>query len=38
LFLNNIMLDRPLVSLGILLLSGGMNCLPFIYNLIYGIG
>jgi hypothetical protein len=38
LFLNNIMLDRPLVSLRILLLSGGMNRLPFIYNLIYGIG
>jgi hypothetical protein len=38
LFLNNIMLDRPLLSLRILLLSGGTNCLPFIYNLIHEIG
>jgi hypothetical protein len=38
LFLNNIVLDRPLVSLRILLLSGGKNCLPFIYNLKHGIG
>jgi hypothetical protein len=38
LFLNNIVLDKPLVSLRILLLSGGMNCLAFIYNWIHGIG
>jgi hypothetical protein len=38
LFLNNIMLDRPLASLRILLLSGGMDCLAFVYNLIHGIG
>jgi hypothetical protein len=38
LFLNNIMLDKPLVSLRILLLSGGMNSLAFIYNMIHGIG
>jgi hypothetical protein len=38
LFLNNIVLGRPLVSLRILLLSGGMNCLAFIYNMIHGIG
>jgi hypothetical protein len=38
LFLNNVMLDIPLVSLRILLISGGMNCLPFVYNLIHEIG
>jgi hypothetical protein len=31
-------LDKPLVSLRILLLSGGVNCLAFVYNLIHGIG
>jgi hypothetical protein len=29
---------QPLVSLRILLLSGGINCLAFVYNLIHGIG
>jgi hypothetical protein len=29
---------QPLVSLRIFLLSGGMICLAFIYNLIHGIG
>jgi hypothetical protein len=38
LFPNNIVLDKPLVSLRILLLFGGMNCLAFVYNLIHGIG
>jgi hypothetical protein len=32
------MLDSQLVSLRILLLSGGMNCLALVYNLIHGIG
>jgi hypothetical protein len=38
LFLSNIVLDMPLVSLRILLLSHGMNYLAFVYNLIHGIG
>jgi hypothetical protein len=38
LFLNNIMLGKPLVSLKILLLSGGMNWLPLGYNHIHGMG
>jgi hypothetical protein len=36
--LNNIMLGKPLVSLKILLLSGGMNWLPLDYNHIHGMG
>ena len=38
LFLNNMVLDKPLMSLKILLLSGGMSCLTFGCNLIHGIG
>jgi hypothetical protein len=38
LVLNNIMLGKPLVSLKILLLSGGMNWLPLGYNHIHGMG
>jgi hypothetical protein len=38
LFLNNIVLGKPLVSLKILLLSGGMNWLPLGYNHIHGMG
>jgi hypothetical protein len=34
---EHIMLDKPLVSLKILLLYIGMNCLAFIYNLIHEI-
>jgi hypothetical protein len=37
LVLNNIVLNRPLVSLRILLLSNGMNCLAFVYNRIHVI-
>jgi hypothetical protein len=36
--LNNIVLGKPLVSLKILLLSGGMNWLPLDYNHIHGMG
>jgi hypothetical protein len=38
LFLNNIVLGKPLVSLKILLLSRGMNWLPLGYNHIHGMG
>jgi hypothetical protein len=38
LFLNNIILGKPLVSLKILLLSSGMNWLPLGYNHIHGMG
>jgi hypothetical protein len=38
LFLNNIVLGKPLVSLKILLLSGEMNWLPLGYNHIHGMG
>jgi hypothetical protein len=38
LFLNNIILSKPLVILKILLLSGGMNWLPLGYNHIHGTG
>jgi hypothetical protein len=38
LFLNNIVLGKPLVSLKILLLSGGMNWIPLGYNHIHGMG
>jgi hypothetical protein len=38
LFLNNIVLGKPLVSLRILLLSGGMNLLPLDYIHIHGMG
>jgi hypothetical protein len=38
LFLNNIVLVKPLVSLKILLLSGGMNWLPLGYHHIHGMG
>jgi hypothetical protein len=36
--LNNIVLGKLLVSLKILLLSGGMNWLPLGYNHIHGMG
>jgi hypothetical protein len=38
LFLNNIVLGKPLVSLKILLLSSGMNWQPLRYNHIYRMG